>query len=113
MWKNIEAAPVDAIFGLTDAFKKDQNLDKVNLGVGVYKDDGNKTPVLNCVKAAEKILLEKEETKNYLPISGDPVYAANVQKLIFGQSSEIISSGRALTVHAPGGTGKSILSRVK
>ena len=105
MWKNIEAAPVDAIFGLTDAFKKDQNLDKVNLGVGVYKDDGNKTPVLNCVKAAEKILLEKEETKNYLPISGDPVYAANVQKLIFGQSSEIISSGRALTVHAPGGTG--------
>jgi len=105
MWQNIEAAPVDAIFGLTDAFNKDQNPKKVNLGAGVYKDDNNNTPILNCVKAAEKILLEKEKSKSYLPISGDPLYAANVQKLLFGESSEVISSGRALTVHAPGGTG--------
>jgi len=105
MWQNIEAAPVDAIFGLTDAFKKDQNPKKVNLGVGVYKDDNNNTPVLNCVKEAEKILLEKEDSKNYLPMSGDPVYAANVQKLLFGEASEVISSGRAVTVQAPGGTG--------
>ncbi len=105
MWKNIEAAPVDALFGLTDAFKKDQNPKKVNLGVGVYKDDDNNTPVLNCVKAAEKILFQRENSKSYLPISGDPVYAANVQKLLFGEASEVLSSGRALTVHAPGGTG--------
>ena len=105
MWKKIEAAPVDALFGLTDAFKKDQNPKRVNLGVGVYKDDDNNTPVLNCVKAAEKILFERENSKSYLPISGDPVYAANVQKLLFGEASEVLSSGRALTVHAPGGTG--------
>ncbi len=105
MWQNIEAAPVDSIFGLTDAFKKDQNPKKVNLGVGVYKDDTSNTPVLNCVKAAEKILLEKENSKSYLPISGDPVYAENVQKLLFGESSEVISSGRAATAQAPGGTG--------
>ena len=105
MWKNIEAAPVDSIFGLTDAFKKDQNPKKVNLGVGVYKDDTSNTPVLNCVKAAEKILLEKENSKSYLPISGDPVYAENVQKLLFGESSEVVSSGRAATAQAPGGTG--------
>ena len=97
MWQNNEAAPVDSIFGLTDAFKKDQNPKKVNLGVGVYKDDTSNTPVLNCVKAAEKILLEKENSKSYLPISGDPVYAENVQKLLFGESSEVISSGRAAT----------------
>ncbi len=105
MWEKIEAAPVDAIFGLTDAFKKDENPNKVNLGVGVYKDNDNKTPVLKCVKAAEKILFEKEKSKSYLPISGDPVYAANVQKLLFGEGSEVIGSGRGVTVHAPGGTG--------
>ena len=105
MWKNIEAAPADSILGLTEAFKKETNPNKVNLGVGVYKDDAGNTPVLNSVKAAEKILLEKEQTKSYLPISGDPIYASSVQKLIFGEDSEVISNGRAATVHAPGGTG--------
>lgn len=105
MWKNIEAAPADSILGLTEAFKKETNPKKVNLGVGVYKDDAGNTPVLQYVKAAEKILLEKEKTKSYLPISGDPVYAACVQKLLFGEGHEVIESGRAATVHAPGGTG--------
>ncbi len=105
MWKNIEAAPADSILGLTEAFKKETNSQKVNLGVGVYKDDAGNTPVLQSVKAAEKILLEKEKTKSYLPISGDPVYGSCVQKLLFGEGSEVIENGRAATVHAPGGTG--------
>ncbi len=105
MWQKIEAAPADSILGLTEAFKSDANPEKVNLGVGVYKDDAGRTPVLACVKAAEKILLEKEATKSYLPISGDPGYAACVQKLLFGENSEVIASGRAATVHGPGGTG--------
>lgn len=105
MWQKIEAAPADSILGLTEAFKKDENPSKVNLGVGVYKDEDGKTPVLNCVKIAEKILLEKEGTKSYLPIPGDPIYAREVQKLLFGADSEVISSGRAATAHAPGGTG--------
>jgi len=105
MWQNIEAAPVDSIFGLNDAFKKDHNPQKVNLGVGVYKDDDSNTPVLNCVKAAEKILLEREKSKSYLPISGDQAYGVNVQKLLFGESNEVISTGRAATAQTPGGTG--------
>jgi aspartate/tyrosine/aromatic aminotransferase len=105
MWKNIIAAPEDSILGLTEAFKKESNPQKVNLGVGVYKDDNGNTPILHCVKAAEKILLQKENTKSYLPISGDPAYAAGVRRLLFGEKSGIISSGRAATVHAPGGTG--------
>jgi len=105
MWQNIEAAPADSILGLTDAFRNDPNPKKVNLGVGVYKDEAGKTPILACVKAAEKILLEGESTKSYLPISGDPLYAAEVQKLLFGDGSEVITSGRAATAHAPGGTG--------
>ncbi|MGB3210886.1 MAG: amino acid aminotransferase [Desulforhopalus sp.] len=105
MWQHIKAAPADSILGLTDAFRSDPNALKVNLGVGVYKDEEGKTPILKCVKAAEKILLEQEGTKSYLPISGDPVYTAEVQKLLFGESGEVIASGRAATVHAPGGTG--------
>jgi aspartate/tyrosine/aromatic aminotransferase len=105
MWKEIEAAPADAILGLTEAFKKDSNPNKVNLGVGVYKDDQGTTPILKCIKSAEKQLVETQTTKGYLPISGDPAYAANVQKLLFGADSEVIASGRAMTIHSPGGTG--------
>ncbi len=105
MWKGVDAAPADSILGLTEAFKKETNPNKVNLGVGVYKDDAGNTPVLACVKRAENILLEKETSKSYLPISGDPVYAECVQKLLFGKESEVIASKRAATIHAPGGTG--------
>ncbi len=105
MWKNIMAAPEDSILGLTEAFRKESNPRKVNLGVGVYKDDNGNTPILHCVKAAEEILLQKEKTKSYLPISGDPSYAAGVQRLLFGTADEVIQSGRAATVHTPGGTG--------
>ncbi len=105
MWKSIQPAPPDSILGLTEEFKKDQNPQKVNLGVGVYKDEGGNTPVLRCVKAAEKVLYETQATKSYLPISGDPAYSAAVQRLIFGSDSAVIPAGRAATVHAPGGTG--------
>jgi aspartate aminotransferase/aromatic-amino-acid transaminase len=105
MWKNIMAAPEDSILGLTEAFRKESNSRKVNLGVGVYKDDNGNTPILHCVKAAEEILLQKENTKSYLPISGDPAYAAGVRRLLFGEKSEVIAAGRAATIHAPGGTG--------
>ena len=60
----IEAAPADPILGLTDAYKKDPNKDKVNLGVGVYQNNEGKTVILKCVKAAEKVLLDTEDTKS-------------------------------------------------
>ena len=105
MWKNVESAPKDAIFGLTEAFKHDPNPLKVNLGVGVYKDNNGQTPVLSCIKAAEENLLTRENSKSYLPISGDSAYRQCVQELIFGATNEVISSQRAATIHAPGGTG--------
>ncbi|HEY5653288.1 MAG TPA: amino acid aminotransferase [Pontiella sp.] len=105
MWKEVDAAPADAILGLTEAFKNDTNPKKVNLGVGVFKDDKGSTPILKCIKAAEQKLVETETTKGYLPISGSPAYAANVQKLLFGEASEVIVSKRAATIQSPGGTG--------
>jgi aspartate aminotransferase/aromatic-amino-acid transaminase len=105
MWKEIEAAPADAILGLTEAFKKDENPLKVNLGVGVYKDDQGTTPILNCIKQAERRMVEEQATKGYLPIPGDAAYGAGVQQLLFGAGSEVIQSKRAATIHSPGGTG--------
>jgi aspartate aminotransferase/aromatic-amino-acid transaminase len=100
MWKNIESAPADAILGLTEAFKKDPRFAKVNLGVGVYKDEEGHTPILASVKAAEKRLIDEENTKSYLPITGNEAYGREVQKLIFGAPCD-----RAVTAHTPGGTG--------
>ncbi len=100
MWNNVEAAPADAILGLTEAFNNDTRFAKVNLGVGIYKDEEGHTPILQAVKKAERILLETENTKSYLPISGQAAYGTEVQKMIFGNESE-----RAATVHTPGGTG--------
>ncbi|MEJ2056555.1 MAG: aspartate/tyrosine/aromatic aminotransferase [Desulfofustis sp.] len=105
MWKSIAPAPADAIFGLTAAFKNDPNPDKVNLGAGVYKDDNGITPILASVKQAERHILAEEQTKSYLPISGDPAYAEHAKALMFGPGSEVVTSGRAATAHAPGGTG--------
>jgi aspartate aminotransferase/aromatic-amino-acid transaminase len=105
MWENIQAAPPDSILGLTEQFKNDPNPQKVNLGVGVYKDDAGTTPILGAVKKAEELLLARETTKSYLPISGDPGYSKAVQKLVLGENCEAFTAGRAVTIHAPGGTG--------
>jgi len=105
MWKEIQPAPADAILGLTEAFNKDPNPKKVNLGVGVYKNEHATTPILDCVKKAEKQLLETQTTKGYLPITGAPAYATAVQQLLFGKESEALLSNRVRTIHSPGGTG--------
>lgn len=104
MWQNIQAAAPDSILGLTEEFRDDPNPHKVNLGVGVYKDNAGNTPVLACVKAAEKRLFETELSKSYLPISGHASYAAAVQVLIFGGENDVIATSRVASVHAPGGT---------
>ena len=102
---HIEAAPADPILGLTETFKNDPNPNKINLGVGVYKDESGVTPVLNCVKEAEKKILETETTKSYLPITGLPEFGRLTRELIFGADSEYVDGGRAVTCHCPGGTG--------
>lgn len=101
----IEAAPADPILGISEAFKKDPRTDKINLSVGVYKNEQGDTAILKCVKQAEKILLEKENTKSYLPISGLPEYGRAARELIFGKGHEYVDGGKAVSVHCPGGTG--------
>lgn len=105
MFENVQTAPADPILGLTELFKADPNPDKINLSVGVYQDATGKTPVLETVKEAEKRILEQENSKGYLPMTGEPTYCAQVLELLFGKGHEIINSKRAATAQCPGGTG--------
>ena len=101
----VEMAPRDPILGLNEQFAADTNPNKVNLGVGVYFDDNGKLPLLECVQAAEKAMMEKPSARGYLPIDGIAAYDAAVKGLVFGPNSEPVTSGRVATVQGIGGTG--------
>ncbi len=101
----VEMAPRDPILGLNEQFNADPNPAKVNLGVGVYYDENGKLPLLQCVQAAEKMMVEAPKARGYLPIDGIAAYDKAVQGLVFGAESEPVSSGRVATVQAVGGTG--------
>ena len=105
MFEKVQMAPPDPILGLTEAFKLDPNPNKINLSVGVYQDATGKTPVLESVKEAERRILEQEDSKGYLPMTGDAEYCEQVQELLFGKGHEIILSKRAAVAQSPGGTG--------
>ena len=101
----VEMAPRDPILGLSEQFNADPNPAKVNLGVGVYYDENGKLPLLKCVQAAEKMMVEAPKPRGYLPIDGIAAYDKAVQGLVFGPESEPVRSGRVATVQAVGGTG--------
>ena len=105
IFSQVSQAPADPILGLTDTFKADNRAHKVNLGMGIYKDEAGQTPVLKSVKKAEAKLLEIEKSKNYLGIEGVQAYNQVVQTLLFGENSELVNQHRAVTAQAPGGTG--------
>ncbi|ADB17684.1 Aspartate transaminase [Pirellula staleyi DSM 6068] len=105
MFDLLPMAPPDSILGLGEAFKKDPNPKKINLSVGVYKDEQGQTPILASVKEAERRILESEKSKGYLSIEGLADYGREVQNLLFGADHEIAVAKRAVTAQTPGGTG--------
>ncbi|MWP49679.1 MULTISPECIES: amino acid aminotransferase [unclassified Gilliamella] len=100
MFEYLTAALADPILGLADLYNKDDRTNKINLSVGVYKDETTKTPILESVKKAEQFLLNNETTKSYLSIDGIKEFNIATQILLFGNENE-----RARTAQAPGGTG--------
>ena len=105
LFSAVEMAPRDPILGLNEQFNADPNPNKVNLGVGVYFDENGKLPLLHCVQAAEKTMMDKPSARGYLPIDGIAAYDSAVKSLVFGPDSEPVLSGRVATVQAVGGTG--------
>ncbi|PZP55764.1 MAG: aromatic amino acid aminotransferase [Azospira oryzae] len=98
-------APRDPILGLNELFNADKNPAKVNLGVGVYYDDTGKVPLLECVRLAERQVLEQASPRNYLPIDGLPAYDRMAQTLVFGADNSAANEGRVVTLQTLGGTG--------
>ena len=105
LFSAVEMAPRDPILGLNEQFNADTNPAKVNLGVGVYFDDNGKLPLLQCVLAAEKAMMDAPKPHGYLPIDGIAAYDDAVKALVFGADSEPVKSGRIATIQALGGTG--------
>ncbi len=101
MFESVSTAPPDAILGLSEAFQKDPHPEKINLSVGVYQDAEGRTPILRCVKEAERRLVEHEPTKSYLGIDGLGEFRRHVQRLLFADQ---IDPARTVVMQAPGGT---------
>ncbi len=102
MYQHLPTAPPDSILGLADVFNKDVRTNKVNLTVGVYRDEQGRTPVLASVKEAEKRLISDEKSKTYLGIDGHPEFLRLVVELVLGRS---VDANRVAAVQSPGGTG--------
>ncbi len=105
MFDAIEARPADPILGLSAAFKKDTNPNKIDLGVGVYKDESGNCPVMTAVKKAEKIKCEEEDSKAYIAQAGPESFIKHTLDLVLGNAHPVIREGRHSCVLAPGGSG--------
>lgn len=99
-----ELAP-DVILGIAQAFRADSSPLKVDLGIGIYKDDHGHSPVLPSVKAAEKWLLDHQNSKSYLSSAGNSEFNAAIAELLFGPEFEARYEGRIRSIQTPGGSG--------
>lgn len=102
MFETLKAPPPDKIIQLIAMFADDPRTDKVDLGVGVYKDPMGRTPVMRAVKAAEKRLWDEQDTKTYLSVLGDKSYVTAMSRLVLADAVDAARVGGAQT---PGGTG--------
>ncbi len=105
MFQSIERRPPDPILGLSAAYKNDTNPKKVDLGVGVYKDEAGNCPVMKAVKTAENKLWQTEDSKSYIAQAGPELFIKHTAQLLLGADSSALRDNRVATVLAPGGSG--------
>lgn len=105
MFDHLSAVPPDPILGIITAYAADPNPNKIDLGIGVYRDEHGDTPILECVKIAEQILDSTQTTKSYLGPPGVEGFNSAITSLIFGENSNVLGKDRVRTVQTPGGTG--------
>ena len=102
MFEKLEAQPADKILALMKAFREDPRDDKIDLGVGVYRNAEGVTPVMRAVKAAEKRIWERQATKAYTGLAGDPAFGDAMVALVLGDA---VPREQVAAVATPGGTG--------
>jgi aromatic-amino-acid transaminase len=103
LFDRLSAQKPDALLQLIALCNADPRTDKIDVGVGVYKDAAGTTPILRAVKRAEKILLETQETKSYLGSQGDARFVELIRPIVFGESAA--ADERIVGVQTPGGCG--------
>ncbi|WP_448113574.1 amino acid aminotransferase [Mesorhizobium amorphae] len=102
MFEDLQPAPTDKILALIGLYRADPRTDKVDLGVGVYKDRNGKTAVMRAVREAETRLLHNQDTKTYLGLAGDLAFNEVMARLVFGDTADF---SRIRAAQAPGGSG--------
>ncbi len=102
---SLKPLPPDAILGIMQLYRADDDPNKVDLSVGVYQDESGRTPVLECVKRAEADVYAAEDTKSYVAIAGNAGFNRGIEELLFGADHPALADGRVATVQTPGGSG--------
>lgn len=103
LFTGLEPQAPDALLGLISLFRADPRADKIDLGVGIYRDQAGATPVMRAVKAAEAALLTEQMTKAYLGPEGDVLSTHLLARVVFGD--DLAASDRLTGIQTPGGTG--------
>jgi aromatic-amino-acid transaminase len=102
LFRSLQEAPPDKILSLVTLYSEDPRESKIDLGIGMYRDESGKTPILTSVRTAEQRLFHEETTKAYVGSAGDPEFVAVVARLLFGDFSR---SDRVDGIQTPGGAG--------
>ena len=98
-------APPDKIFGLTAAYNEDKSPNKINLGVGAYRDDEGKPFILQSVQEAKKRILNRKSNHEYSAIQGNAAFVTASEEFTFGKDSEVMKSKRVASIQSLSGTG--------
>ena len=105
MFEHLAAVVPDPILGLMAAFRADPDPRKVDLGIGVYRDERGNTPVLETVRLAESALLARQTTKTYVGPAGNAGFNQSMEQLVLGATHPALAAGRVRSVQTPGGCG--------
>ena len=105
MFNGLVPQPADPLLGVMAAFAADQDPARIDLGVGVFRDDGGTTPVMAAVREAEREVLARQTSKVYVGAGGNRAFAAFIEELTLGAAHPARAAGRVVTLQTPGGCG--------
>ncbi len=105
MFDLLNTLPADPLLGLITAFRNDTNPNKVDLGVGVYRDETGHTAIMSAIKKAAQQHMETEDSKTYISPAGVEGFVEGVKQLVFSTNSQPLSDNRIAGLQTPGGCG--------
>ena len=102
MFENLKLQSEDKIMALISLYKADERKEKIDLGVGVYKNNKGQTPIMDAVQKAAIILNNTQKTKSYVGLSGNLGFIDNITQLVL---ADVVPKNQIIGAQAPGGTG--------